>query len=293
MFPLADRDLLALDDLPPDQLIAILERAVELARLWTARRMPQSLAGRRLALVVNDGGWRNTSAFDLGIQAMGGLCVQAPLRLDQREAVADLGAYLDNWFDAVVCRAPALSTLRALADAAVAPVINARTRQNHPCEVLGDLAWYAQRHGGIGGITVAVLAPEANILGSWVEAAAVLPLQVIQVYPERWHLRGAGRHAAFRATADLAALQEAQIIVTDCWPEGVAAGDDTLLRYQVSASLLARLRPDTEFLPCPPVTRGQEVTADAMQHPSCRAVPAKAFLLHAQNALLEWAFGRF
>ncbi|WP_159996943.1 ornithine carbamoyltransferase [Roseomonas sp. 18066] len=292
MFPIAGRDLLALDDLPPDQIIAILERAVALARFWSARRMPQSLAGRRLALVVNDGGWRNTSAFDLGIQAMGGLCVPVPLRLDQREAIPDLAGYLDNWFDAVVCRAPGLPALRALAEAAVAPVINARTRQNHPCEVLGDLAWYTQRHGGIGGITVAVLAPEGNILGSWLEAAEVLPLQVIQLYPERWHLRGAGLPAGFRATTDLAALHQAQIIVTDCWPEGVAAGDEALLRYQVTGAMLSRLRPDTAFLPCPPVTRGQEVSADAMLHPACRVVPAKAFLLHAQNALLEWVFGR-
>jgi hypothetical protein len=33
---------------------------------------------------------------------MGGLCVHAPMRLDQREAVADLADHLDNWIDAVV-----------------------------------------------------------------------------------------------------------------------------------------------------------------------------------------------
>ncbi len=31
-------------------------------------------------------------------------------------------------------------------------------------------------------------------------------------------------------------------------------------------------------------------SADAMTHPACQVVPAKAFLLHAQNALLEWVF---
>jgi ornithine carbamoyltransferase len=36
------------------------------------------------------------------------------------------------------------------------------------------------------------------------------------------------------------------------------------------------------------VTRGQEVTADAMSHTTCQSTMAKAFLLHAQNALLEW-----
>jgi len=45
------------------------------------------------------------------------------------------------------------------------------------------------------------------------------------------------------------------------------------------------------FLPCPPVTRGQEVSAGAMLHPRCRVVEAKAWLLHAQNAVLEWSLG--
>jgi hypothetical protein len=42
------------------------------------------------------------------------------------------------------------------------------------------------------------------------------------------------------------------------------------------------------ILPCTPVARGQKVTTDAMTHPVCQSRAAKAFLLHAQNALLEW-----
>jgi ornithine carbamoyltransferase len=130
------RDLLALDDLTCSDLLAILQRAQEFLGYWSQRRMPQSLFGKRIALIVNDGGWRNTTAFDLGINSMGGLCVHAPMRLGHREAIADLANYLDNWIDAVVSRTPDLGTLRALAEAADAPVVNARTKQNHPCETL-------------------------------------------------------------------------------------------------------------------------------------------------------------
>jgi ornithine carbamoyltransferase len=90
------RDLLALDDLDGLDLLAILRRAQDLARHWSERRMPQSPSGKRIALVVDDGGWRNTTAFDLGVQSMGGLCVHTPMRLDQREAIGDLAHYLDN-----------------------------------------------------------------------------------------------------------------------------------------------------------------------------------------------------
>ncbi|WP_315780843.1 MULTISPECIES: ornithine carbamoyltransferase [unclassified Bradyrhizobium] len=283
-----DRDILSLGDLDGSDILGVLARAQELAACWQAREMPQTLAGRRVALVVDDGGWRNTTAFDLGVQSMGGLCVHAPIRLNGTEAVEDLAAYLDNWFDAVVCRTPELEMLYALSHWAQAPVINARTRQNHPCETLGDLAFLWHRRGTIEGLKIAVVSPAANILGSWIEVAQVLPIDVVQVYPARWH--APGESPRFHVTTDLDALQDADVVITDCWPRDEEAG--VLQDYQITAALLDGLRPELEFLPCPPVTRGQEVSADAMRHRACCVVQAKAFLLHAQNAALEWVFDR-
>jgi ornithine carbamoyltransferase len=105
------RNIVELTDVGADNLMWIFARATELAQLWRERRMPLSLSGKRVALVVNDTGWRNSAAFDLGIQAMGGICVQPPLRWDTREDLDDLAAYLGNLFDAIITRAPELSVL--------------------------------------------------------------------------------------------------------------------------------------------------------------------------------------
>jgi ornithine carbamoyltransferase len=284
------RDLLALSDLGAIDLIAIIERAQTMAALWDARRMPQSLATKRVALVVNEGGWRNTTAFDIGIQSMGGLCIHAPLRWDAREELTDLAAYLGNWFDGVVTRAADLSLMRSLAEAFDGPVLNARTRLNHPFETLGDLAFSFHRRGRIDGMKVAVVAPTANILGSWIEAAAVLPLDVVQVFPAKWHAPAAPSVPRFRTSADMGELEDADLIVTDCWPEGAEPSE--LQGFKVTAVHLGKLHPEASFVPCPPVSRGKEVSVDAMLHPACRVIAAKAFLLHAQNAALEWAFAR-
>ncbi|MBT2324295.1 hypothetical protein J7E62_18250 [Variovorax paradoxus] len=279
---------MALGDLGAEDLIAIIERAQTMAILWEERRMPQCLASKRLALVVNDGGWRNTTAFDLGIQAMGGLCIHAPLRWDSREELEDLAAYLGNWFDGVVTRAPDLTLMRSLADNFSGPVLNARTRVNHPFETLGDLAFSAHRRGRIDGMKVAIVSPMANILGSWIEAAAVLPLDVVQVFPAKWHAPVESSTSRFRTSVDMGELENADLIVTDCWPEG--AEPNELQAFQVTTEHLRGLRADASFVPCPPVSRGMEVSAEAMLHPACRVTAAKAFLLHAQNAALEWAF---
>lgn len=275
------RDLLALDDLAAETILALLARARAMRESWAARRMPQALAGRRVALVVDDYGWRNTTAFELGIVAMGGICARAPVTLAGREAVEDLAAYLDNWVDGIAIRTPELDALRALAAAACAPVINARTRRNHPCETLGDLAFLADLRGGLRPMKVAAVAPMANILASWVEAARVLPIELVQVGPRAWHAPG------LRASEDMGELHDADAIITDCWPGD--AEPAALLPWQVTEAVLNASR--AVFLPCPPVTRGQEASAGAMRHPSCRVVEAKAWLLHAQNAVLEWSLG--
>ncbi|MCQ1571077.1 ornithine carbamoyltransferase [Neorhizobium galegae] len=283
----AGLDFLEFHDLSADVVTAVLERAGALGEAWRERRMPKSLEGRRIALIVDDGGWRNTTAFDLGIQTMGGICTHVPASLGGREAVADLAGYLDNWFDMIVVRTPELASLRELAANARAPVINARTRSNHPCETLGDLAYVRAKRGGIDGLKIAGVAPDANILRSWVEASISLPIEVVQVYPDDWHVNDpALLNPNFRLSTDMRELEDADVIFTDSWPGGAPEGE--VADYRISAGVLDRCRPDTIFIPCPPVARGQEVTADAMAHPACQSTAAKAFLLHAQNALMEW-----
>ncbi|HVQ67976.1 MAG TPA: ornithine carbamoyltransferase [Bradyrhizobium sp.] len=283
----SSKDFLEFHGLPKEIILSLIGRAQSLATAWDHRSMPQSLSGKRVALIADDSGWRNTTAFDLGVQAMGGICVQSPIRFNASEATADLAGYLDNWFDILVVRTKELSALKELASIARAAVVNARTRSNHPCETLGDLAYIQSKRGTLEGMKVVGVAPDANIFRSWVEASISMPIQVRQVYPENWHVGDASLLGPnFAASTDLKELLDADVIVTDSWP--TEANEEQMLEYQISTSVLEKCHPDVIFLPCPPVSRGKEVAADAMRHPACQSAAAKAYLLHAQNALLEW-----
>ncbi|CAN7765684.1 hypothetical protein LJR290_007285 [Variovorax sp. LjRoot290] len=77
--------------------------------------------------------------------------------------------------------------MRSLAEAFDGPVLNARTRLNHPCESLGDLAFSFHRRARIDAMKVAVVSAAANILGSWIEAAALLPLESRAGLFCQWH----------------------------------------------------------------------------------------------------------
>ena len=281
-------DLLSISDHDRSFLEQLSLRAIKLAESWQSRTMPQTLAGARIGSIAELPGWRNPTALALGIQAMGGTCVTIDATLEGAETVRDLAGYIDNWFDLLAVRTPRLSRLQAFADALDAPVMNLRTNDNHPCEILGDLSYVLSQRGSWDGLRVAMVGPAGNIARSWFEAAEVLPIEVKQVAPPHLWVSQSEYGQPSGATDDLNAIEDAELIITDCWPpQHDIKEQDTLSEFRIDAALLNRCRPDVLFLPCPPVTRGEEVSADAMLHPRSLSKPAKAYLMHIQNAYLE------
>ncbi len=87
-------------------------------------------------------------------------------------------------------------------------------------------------------------------------------------------------------------LCKADLIYTDCWPRS----DDNqrteqikkqFLIYQITEKHLSMLHRKAMFLPCPPVTRGEEVSPGVMRSELCLSHKAKEYLLHCQNAIME------
>ena len=115
------------------------------------------LRRRRIALIWDASGFRNRVAFELGIAELGGVSVEVPGCLDERELIEDVVRYLDNWFDAIVARTATHEHMLRLAQSAQVPVVNARTSFNHPCEILGDLAYLRKQRGDLDGLRVAFI----------------------------------------------------------------------------------------------------------------------------------------
>lgn len=283
-------DLLSLSDLVPADIETLAERAIRMEKDWIARRTPKSIAGARIGLIADLPGWRNPTALSLGAAEMGGTSVTVTASLEGAEDLQDLADYMDNWFDLLAIRTPSLENLRRFADALTCPVINLRTNDNHPCEVLGDLAFALTRRGSWDGMTVAMVGPIANIAISWVEAASVLPIRVTLVTPAESVLPVGPLPDRVEISHDPNVIGDADMIVTDCWPRALPSDlKAEFARMRVTSETLDRTKPEALFVPCPPVTRGEEVSADAMKHPRCVATEAKAYLMHVQNAFLEAA----
>jgi ornithine carbamoyltransferase len=267
--------------------------------------MPDSLNGQQVGLWFYGSGFRNRLAFEIGVQALGGRAAYIPGELGIHEPLEDIGHYLENWFSLLVIRAASHSDLTYVAAQTAIPVINARTSVGHPCEIMGDLQFIRRQRGSLKGLKVVFVGEVTNLGMSWLEAAVRFPIRVTQVAPEAYlasesliELLNTGAKGAIGATPDLdGALVGCDVVYTDCFPkpsETVTRDEirELFMPYQITGTHLARLKDTAIFLPCPPVTRGEEVSEDAMLSPLCLDYQAKAYLLHAQNAILELVAGK-
>ncbi len=293
------RDFIELTDFTTQELVSLMDLADRMRKAWHSGTMPRSLEGRRLALLWDAAGFRNRVAFELGIDALGGTAVQVPGKLDQRESIEDVTRYLQNWFDGIIARTETHDQMRRLARAADVPVINARTDHNHPCEILSDLTYVRRRRGSLDGLKVAFVGEATNLCHPWFEAAARLPIEVVQVCPQGFEAkaeylaeRQRGSAGRLSVTHDLeVGLRGAQVVYTDCWPKRSTSDEQARIRalflpYQITGETIRLADPHCMLLPCPPVTRGEEVSEEVMETSGQAVYEAKEYLLHAQNAVL-------
>src|SRR5262245_45650964 len=202
-----------------------------------------------------------------------------------------------NGFSMLIIRAKRHEDLTKVANQVDIPVINARTNHNHPCEIVGDLQYIRRERGSLDALNVAFVGEASNLCMSWFEAATRLPISVTQIAPRGYEIDSkvlSQMQRAARGTLSVCNDLQSQIgrhtdvIYTDCWPKTGGDVAATFLPYQIDNAVLDKMNVDGFFLPCPPVTRGQEVSHDAMKSPLCQNYAAKAFLLHAQNAIMEF-----
>lgn len=292
------KHFLHVNDFLSTKIHAILDRADALRDAWKINQMPQSLRGRHLALWFWGQGFRNRVAFEIGARSMGADVSFIPGELAVHEPLEDITQYLNNWFSMLIIRCRSHAHLQRVAEDALVPVINARTHFNHPCEIMGDLQYIRRKRKSLDGLKVVFVGECSNLCMSWMEAAVALPIEVIQVGPAPYLLDAATVKAMNAAavgqisvsdTFDGCLSGQTDVLYTDCWP---ADGDRDAIRrlfipYQITEDIVEQIHPQGVFLPCPPVTRGEEISAGAVNSPRCAVYAAKEFLLHAQNAIME------
>lgn len=268
------RNLIRLDDWTADNI----QHVFELADAYRARSGP-TVSGSAV-MFFPPTSLRTRVSFERGAALMGLQPILFPSEtLDKPEALEDVARYLEAWADVLVIRHARIGVIEQLAAPEVVPVINAMTDVNHPCEVLSDL--YSLRdERDLREQRFVFVGADGNIARAWQEAARALDLDLVQCCPIGLATPGA------RWAGDLEdAVRAADVIVTD----GVGQHADQLAPFQITAALLDTAAAGVLLNPCPPFTRGQEVSADAIAHRAFVGHRLKSSLLPMHQAIMAFS----
>ena len=305
------RHFLSLSDAGGDALAAILGDAMDrkVARSGFPKGQHDAdapLAGRVLAMVFEKNSTRTRVSFDIAIRQLGGSSVvldAGTTQLGRGETIADTARVLSRMADAIMLRTDDHAKLEELAHYASVPVINGLTDLSHPCQIVADLQTLLEHGKALPGLEVAWLGDGNNVLNSFVEAAGLMKFNVRIGVPEGYDSEpgfiAAARAGGARIDIHRDAAQAARgadVVVTDTWISmGQAHAEAKLaamIPYQVNSELMALAKPDAVLLHCLPAHRGEEVT-DAVIDGSQSVVWDEAEnRIHAQKAILRWAFGQ-
>ena len=301
------RHFLDLLELSTGELRGILDAAsaMKAARVKGAEAQSRPLAGKTLAMIFDRPSTRTRVSFDVGMRELGGESIMltgAEMQLGRGETIADTARVLSRYVDAIVIRILAHDDMQEMAAHATVPVINALTKQSHPCQVLADVMTFEEKRGSIRGRKIAWSGDYNNVLSSWIDASARFNFRLEiacppELQPSRQRVAAAKKAGANIAIGvdPLEAARDAAAVISDCW---VSMGDEDegrrhnlLAPYQVNAKLMSHAAPDAVFMHCLPAHRGEEVTDEVIDGPQSVVFDEAENRLHAQKGVLAWCLG--
>jgi len=298
------KHFVSLADWSAPELLAILDRAAELKRLFHAGKRPQTLQGRSIALFFEKPSLRTHVTFEAGVTQLGGHAIwlrPEQVGIGSRETPADVAANLSRWIDGIVARTYSHVLVEELAAVSSIPVINGLTDLLHPCQVMADFQTIAERKE-LGSSRIAYVGDGNNMANSLLLGAAVLGLSLRLGTPETHRPDGQIQKRAdeiatvtgarLEWSADpIETVRGADFVYTDVWTSmGQEAEHEERLSlfepYQVNSQLLAHA-PSAQVMHCLPAHRGEEITDEVLDSDRCLAFEQAENRLHAQKAILE------
>ncbi|MCG2634449.1 MAG: ornithine carbamoyltransferase [Gammaproteobacteria bacterium] len=294
------RHFLTLMDLSPDELVGLIQRAIELKANHARGQVHTPLNRKVMAMIFEKASTRTRVSFESGMSQLGGHAIflsPNDTQLGRGESVEDSARALSGMVDIIMVRTFEHDKIQRFADAASVPVINALTDLYHPCQLLADVMTWVEQRGEIRGRTAAWIGDGNNMCHSWMNAARQFDFKLRIATPEGYgpdpDLLQACAGQVELMSDPQAAVAGADLVVTDVWASmgqesEQAARMAEFAPFQVNETLMTQAGDNALFMHCLPAHRGEEVSAGVIDGPQSVVWQEAANRLHGQKALLEF-----
>ncbi len=282
---LKGRSFLTLKDFTPEEIMYLLDLAVELKTKKKQGITGTSLKGKNVALIFEKPSTRTRCSFTIGCVDEGGhpeYLSNNEIQLGHKESVEDTARVLGRMFDGIEFRGFKQETVEKLAKYSGIPVWNGLTDEYHPTQILADFLTLKEQFGKLKGLKLVFVGDgRFNMANSLMIGCSKMGINFTILAPKSlWPSRelldickeyAKASGSVIEISEDLNAVKDADALYTDVWysmgEEEKAAERIALLQpYQVNEALMKKTgKASTILLHCLPAIKGKEVTEETFE----------------------------
>lgn len=302
---LKGKDFLTISEYTKEQLMDLIEFAIELKNMQKEGIPHRYLEGKTLAMIFEKSSTRTRVSFEAGMFQLGGTAQflnSNDLQLGNGETISDTAQVLARYVDAIMIRTFGHEIVEEMADNSSVPVINGLTDTAHPCQILTDLMTIYEKKGSFDNLKLAYIGDGNNVSNSLIIGCAIMGIDCYIGVPEGYEVNERilqkAEEAAVKSGSVVKqindpheAVKDADIIYTDVWASmGFEAEMEQRQKafapYQVNDALVSSAKDDYMFMHCLPARRNEEVTDSVIDSENSVVFDQAENRLHAQKAVL-------
>ena len=327
---LKGRDVLSLADFSAEEIKLILDTSLELKRgISRGEFQDHVLRSKAAAMIFETPSSRTRMSFWRAMQQLGGSAQDlsgGKIWSDSGvESWGDTVRVMDRYFDVIIARLLAQSTLQEAADLAGIPVLNASTDFEHPFQALADFQTVQEKKGSFDN-TKYVLTwayheynpPMGLVTSSLYLASRLNNFQFVLACPEEYtppqdildranafasesgasievvhDMKKAAKDADFINAYSFVLPADFRAGLEHDWQAPVPHNQnpEAFKKWIVDDEVMALAKPSAKFMHCMPAAVGHEVTAEVMYGPQSIIMDEAENRLHVQKAVLALLLG--
>ncbi|MFT5659449.1 MAG: ornithine carbamoyltransferase [Sulfurimonas sp.] len=300
------RHFLTLKDFTKEEILEIIEIALEIKKNLKNKIYNKELAMQTLGMIFEKSSTRTRVSFETGMFQLGGHALflsNRDIHLGRGEPVKDTARVISSMCDMVMIRTFEQSMIEEFAEYSKVPVINGLTDSYHPVQLLADYMTMVE-YGIHENAIVAYIGDGNNMTHSWLMLAAKLGFELRIATPKGYEVDSVILEDAIKMAKKSGAiikvsnnideaLYGATIVTTDTWAsmgqeEEKEARVKAFKGYMVDGLKMCLAKKDAKFLHCLPAYRGQEVSAKVLEDHADIVFDEAENRLHAQKGLMVW-----
>ena len=267
------RDFLKLLDYSEEEILYLIELAMEFKRLKKLGKRHDKLRGKNVVLLFEKDSTRTRCAFEVGAMDLGmGVTYLGPTgsQMGKKESIADTARVLARMYDGIEYRGFSQDIVEELAKYSSVPVWNGLTDAFHPTQMLADIMTMFEEFGEVKDRKLVFLGDARNnVANSLMVVCSKLGIDFCccapsELFPDEKLVKKCRTFAKEHGSEILLTedvnegMNNASAVYTDVW---VSMGEDDslwekriklLTPYRVTKELMKKANPDAIFLHCLP-----------------------------------------